>query len=207
MKTLRTFVSAIFAGICISFGGTAFILSGNKIAGALFFVIGLFVICTYGANLFTGKVCYSLEQKASYILDLILIWVGNLVGSFIFAEGLKATRLEMDTSFIEAKVTDGYLSLFILGILCNFLIFIAVDGFKNNPHELGKYLSLFFGVSVFVLCGFEHSVADMFYFSLYGWSGQAFIAELFVTAGNIVGGLLGYVGFRKFVQYTPKAKE
>ncbi|MBR6443912.1 MAG: formate/nitrite transporter family protein [Firmicutes bacterium] len=200
MKTFKVFVSAIFAGICISFGGTAFILSGNKIAGALFFVIGLFVICTYGAHLFTGKVCYSLEQKPSFIGTLVLIWVGNFVGAFIFATGLKCTRLEMDTSFIEAKVNDGYLSLFILGILCNFLIFIAVDGFANNPHELGKYLSLFFGVSVFVLCGFEHSVADMFYFSLYGWSCKAFIAELFITAGNVVGGLLGYIGFRKAVQ-------
>ena len=200
MKTFKMFISAIFAGICISFGGTAFILSGNKIAGALFFVIGLFVICTYGAHLFTGKVCYSLEQKPSFIGTLVLIWVGNLVGAFIFASGLKCTRLEMDTSFIEAKINDGYLSLFILGILCNFLIFIAVDGFANNPHELGKYLSLFFGVSVFVLCGFEHSVADMFYFSLYGSSAKAFIAELFITAGNVVGGLLGYIGFRKAVQ-------
>ena len=200
MKTFKTFISAIFAGICISFGGTAFILSGNKIAGCLFFVIGLFIICTYGAHLFTGKVCYSLEQKPSFIGTLVLIWVGNLVGAFIFAEGLKCTRLEMDTSFIEAKINDGYLSLFILGILCNFLIFIAVDGFANNPHELGKYLSLFFGVSVFVLCGFEHSVADMFYFSLYGWSAKAFVAELVITAGNAVGGLLGYIGFRKAIQ-------
>lgn len=64
------------------------------------------------------------------------------------------------------------MSLFILGIFCNLLIFVAVDGFKENPHEIGKYLSLFFGVSVFIICGFEHCVADMFYFSL-GTRGQA----------------------------------
>ncbi|MCM1441307.1 MAG: formate/nitrite transporter family protein, partial [Roseburia sp.] len=84
-----------------------------------------------------------------------------------------------------------YLSLFILGVLCNILIFIAVDGFKNNPHELGKYLSLFFGVTVFILCGFEHCVADMFYFTAAGaWSADALVRLLVITLGNAVGGVL-----------------
>ena len=53
-----------------------------------------------------------------------------------------------------------YLGLFVLGILCNICIFIAVNGYANNPHQVGKYLALFLGVSVFILCGTEHSVAD-----------------------------------------------
>ncbi|MDD6816304.1 MAG: formate/nitrite transporter family protein, partial [Firmicutes bacterium] len=70
-----------------------------------------------------------------------------------------------------------------------FLIFIGVDGYKNNPHEVGKYLALFFGVMVFILCGFEHCVANMFYISMAGmWSGKAFVFLLVNTLGNAVGG-------------------
>jgi formate/nitrite transporter FocA (FNT family) len=71
------------------------------------------------------------------------------------------------------------------------LIFIAVDGFKNNPHDFGKYLSLFFAVMVFILCGFEHCVANMFYLSVaHLWSGKALLFILVNTLGNAVGGWL-----------------
>ena len=70
-------------------------------------------------------------------------------------------------------------------------MFVAVDGFKSNPHELGKYLGLLFGVCVFILCGFEHCVANMFYISLAGmWSGQALLMLAVNTIGNAVGGML-----------------
>ena len=89
----------------------------------------------------------------------------------------------------ESKLNDSLLSIFILSVFCNFLIFIAVDGFRNNPHEVGKYLALFFGVMVFILCGFEHCVANMFYISMAGaWSGRALLFLLVNTAGNAAGG-------------------
>lgn len=66
----------------------------------------------------------------------------------------------------EVKLGDGLVSLFFLGVLCNIFIYIAVEGYKSCPHELGKYLVLFFGVMGFILAGTEHCVADMFYFWL-----------------------------------------
>ena len=61
----------------------------------------------------------------------------------------------------------------------------------NNPHSLGKYLGLFLGVAVFVMVGFEHCVANMFYFSVAGvWNGQALLAILIMTVGNAAGGLI-----------------
>jgi formate/nitrite transporter FocA (FNT family) len=206
MKNVSLFISSILAGICISLGGTAFLAIDNKVAGALFFTVGLFVICTFGFHLFTGKVCYTpfQENKAAYIGQLVMIWIGNFAGCFLYAKLLGATRsaaplLEKVQGMCDAKTGDSLLSLFILGIFCNLLIFVAVDGFKENPHEIGKYLSLFFGVSVFIICGFEHCVADMFYFSLaYAWTGKMLIAELVITAGNIVGGLLIPL-FRKYI--------
>jgi formate/nitrite transporter FocA (FNT family) len=54
---------------------------------------------------------------------------------------------------------------------------------------VGKYLSLFLGVIVFILCGFEHCIANMFYISMAGmWSGKAFVFLLVNTLGNAVGG-------------------
>lgn len=196
MKNLTTFVKGIIAGICIALGGTVFLALDNKVVGSLFFTVGLFVICTRGYNLFTGKVCYSLDQPLICLGDLCRIWLGNLLGTWVFALALKATRIvpaltEKAQGMCEVKLGDNLFSIFMLSIFCNILIFIAVDGFKNNPHELGKYLALFFGVCVFILAGFEHCVANMFYISIAGmWSGQALLFILVNTLGNAVGGLL-----------------
>ena len=66
-------------------------------------------------------------------------------------------------------------------------MYAAVDGFKKK----GNPLILFVCVSVFILCGFEHCVANMFYFSLAGvWSGKAVLYLLLMTLGNSAGGLL-----------------
>ncbi|MFQ9410213.1 MAG: formate/nitrite transporter family protein [Evtepia gabavorous] len=78
--------------------------------------------------------------------------------------GIDATA----AALVEGKMGATYLGLFVLGILCNICIFIAVNGYANNPHQVGKYLALFLGVSVFILCGTEHSVADMYYWSVSG---------------------------------------
>ena len=190
----KTFLYGVLAGICISIGGAAFLALDNKVLGALFFVVGLFTICTFGFNLFTGKICYVFENDRAYGLGLPVIWAGNLVGCLLVAGLLSLTRVapaftEKAQAMAEVKLGDSLLSIFILAIFCNLLIYIAVDGFKNNPHELGKYLALFFGVMVFILCGFEHCVANMFYLSMAGaWSLRAVVFILINTAGNAVGG-------------------
>ena len=194
-NTIKTFIYAIVGGLCISIGGCAFLASESKAVGAVFFVVGLFTICTFGFNLFTGKVCYALANHPKYILDLIVIWFGNLIGCLISGGLLRLTRLtafmEKANSICDTKLGDNLLSVFVLAIFCNILIFIAVDGYKNNPHEIGKYLALFFGVTVFVLCGFEHCVANMFYITAAGrWSGQAVLFIIVNTLGNAAGGLL-----------------
>ena len=102
---------------------------------------------------------------------------------------------EKATALCDVKNGDSYLSLFLLGILCNIFIFIAVDEFKNNSHELGKYLGIFLGVMGFILAGTEHCVADMFYYNMaFNYSVNAIIKLLVITAGNTVGGIcINYV--------------
>ena len=192
----KTFIGAVLAGIAIGLGGLVFLSVDNKVIGSFLFTIGLFTVCTMGFNLFTGKVCYTFQNDTAYKIGLPVIWLGNLAGTGLTAGCAWMTRVapavsEKAMGLCQTKLGDSYASLFFLGILCNIFIYIAVDGYKNNPHELGKYLALLFGVMVFILMGTEHCVADMFYFWMGGvWSGHAVAAILVITLGNTVGGVL-----------------
>ena len=196
MKRLTTFLSGALAGVCIALGGTAYLSLESKLAGALFFTVGLFVICIFGLHLFTGKVCYVFDNDKGYAFDLLFIWLGNLAGTFLVALLEGQTRIgpalaEKASSLCQTKLADERLSIFILAIFCNIMIYIAVEGFKNAPLDLGRYIALFLGVAVFILCGFEHCVANMYYFSVAGaWDGHAFAHLLVMTAGNAVGGVV-----------------
>lgn len=191
----RVFVSAVLAGACIGLGGLVFLSLDNKVLGSLFFAIGLFTICTFKLHLFTGKVCYVFSNNAEYALQLPVIWLGNWVGTYLTAQAALHTRSgaamsEKAAALCRIKLDDTYLSLFLLGFICNIIIYIAVEEYLRNPHELGKYLGILFGVTVFILSGTEHSVADMFYFSVGRmWSGKALAAVLTITLGNVCGGV------------------
>ena len=205
MKHVRTFVSGILAGLSISIGGMVFLALDNKVLGALFFTVGLFTVCTFGFNLYTGKICYVFEKDKDFAIALPFIWLGNLAGAWLAAQIILLTRAgpamaEKAAGMAATKLGDNLLSIFLLAVMCDIMIYIAVDGFAKNPHELGKYLSLFFGVTVFILCGFEHCVANMFYFSVAGvWSGKTLLYVLVMTLGNSVGGVLLPLLRKKFL--------
>lgn len=195
MKKAASFLYSVLGGASIGIGGVVFLSCENKVVGALFFCLGLFTICTFGFNLFTGKVGYVFEQPLSYTWFVLSVWVGNLVGTGLVGYGVRCTRIaglaEKAAALCQAKLDDSLGSIFILSVLCNILMFIAVDGFKNNPHEAGKYIGLFLGVTVFILCGFEHCVANMFYFSAANmWSGKTLLYLLVMSVGNACGGVL-----------------
>ncbi|HIV21831.1 MAG TPA: formate/nitrite transporter family protein [Candidatus Scatomorpha stercorigallinarum] len=196
MKAVRTFAYGVMAGFFVSIGGTAFLSIENRVVAALFFTTGLFAISNYGFNLFTGKVCYLLDNGPGYLWDLALIWLGNLGGTLIATALLGLTRVhpalaETAAPLVAAKLGDGLLSVFVLSVFCNVLIFIAVDGYRIIPDALGKYLALFLGVAVFAISGFEHCVANMYFISLTGsWSADAVLFIIVNTVGNSLGGLL-----------------
>ena len=195
MKKAASFLYSVLGGVSIGIGGVVFLSCENKVTGTLFFCLGLFTICTFGFNLFTGKVGYVFEQPPAYTGFVLSVWLGNLVGTGLVGYAVRATRIagiaEKAATICQAKLDDGLLSIFILSVFCNILMFIAVDGFKNNPHELGKYLGIFLGVTVFILCGFEHCVANMFYFSVANvWSAKTVLYLLVMSVGNAVGGVL-----------------
>lgn len=209
---MKTILSGILAGISISLGGTVFLLCESKIIGAIFFTVGLFCVCVFGFNLFTGKICYVFDNDAKYALKLPLIWLGNLIGALFIGFIEMQTRLfpslsEKAASVCETKLSQSLLSAFILAFLCDIMIYIAVEGYKSSQHEIGKYLAIFFGVTVFVICGFEHCVANMYYFTVgQAWNLNTALYLLIMTAGNAVGGIFIPL-MRKLIDIKPKTSE
>ena len=204
MKQLQNIVSAIMAGVMISIGGGVFLACENKIVGALLFSLGLTVILLNGYLLFTGKTAYLLENKPSYILLLCLIWVGNILGCMgmgALVSFAKPALGETASKLCDAKLTQTPLQTIALGALCGILVYIAVDFFKSDDDKkaFNKYLIVFTAIPAFIICGFEHSVADMFYFAASGalYTGKGIIYILLVTAGNLVGAVIFHV-VRKF---------
>jgi len=191
----KKFVSAILAGSAIGFGGVAFLTVENKILGSLFFTVGLFIVCTMKLNLYTGKVCYIFQNDKQYLLGIPVIWVGNFIGTGLVALMVRCSRIsaisQKAVSMCQTKLNDNLLSIFILSMLCNIFIYIGVEGYNKIPHEVGKYLSLFFGVMIFIICGYEHCVANMFYFSVSNsWCCKAFLYLIVMTIGNAAGGVI-----------------
>lgn len=198
-KTIALFLSAALAGLAIGTGGNVYLalLGTSRVLGAVLFAVGLFTICTFGLALFTGRACYVFDNPPRYALTLPVIWLGNLLGTAIMAAIASLTRLgpgfrEAAQSLCAAKLGDGLGSLFFLGVMCNLLIYIAVEGYKNCPYELGRYLSILFGVVVFILTGTEHSIADMYYFAMAGqlFSARGLAVIAVVSLGNVCGGVI-----------------
>ncbi len=191
-KRLHDLVLAILAGACIGVGGTVYLRVENPVAGALLFTVGLFAVCVCGLHLFTGRAGYLVEEGPRYLLDLGVTWLGNLLGAGLTGYALRLTRIASigarAAELCGVKLTDSLPSVFILSVFCGLLMFIAVDGFRKNEHPVGKYTGLFLCVSAFILCGFEHCVANMFYFSAANvWSLRALLYMAVMTLGNLAG--------------------
>lgn len=197
MKKYKDFIYAMMAGIFIGLGGVVFLMVENRYLGSLMFAMGLFAVCTLNYNLFTGKVGYLFfNEKKTYSVFLLKILLANALGAIMVAGLLSLTRngdflQERAIELVSIKLSDSYLSLFILGILCNIFVVFGVEEFRINPHPIGKYLGLIFAVMVFILSGFEHSIADIFYFAMAGvGSFDVVLRILVIILGNSLGGII-----------------
>lgn len=92
-KITDIFLRALLTGVAIAIGGTVYLSCPNKYLGAFLFGTGLFVILTFGFNLFTGKVGYAVENKPTYLGELGIIWLGNFVGAALSALLITQTRI------------------------------------------------------------------------------------------------------------------
>lgn len=194
-KYVDYLIKGIFAGVMISIGGTVYLAVSNSVLGSFLFSIGLLMICIYGMNLFTGKIGYILVEKISYIWELLLTLFGNFIGTYVGGFLIRNTRFisyqERAVSISNIKLNDDLLSIFVLSIFCGMLMYIAVNNYKKLDNNLGKYLSIILCVMVFILCGFEHCVANMYYFSIANvWSLEAFSYLGIMILGNSAGSVI-----------------
>ena len=201
----RSTIRAFLAGIAIAIGGCVYIGCrdiGYSWVGAILFSIGLLTVFSFGLDLYTGKVGYwaEVDKKLQYLFYLIVVIIGNFIGTLFV--GL---FMPLDTAvvMVQAKL-DSYDFVYTLGkgIFCGLLMFIAADYYKTRQ----SLVATFFCVPVFILSGFEHSIADMFYFCSAGvYSVDGLIFILTVILGNAIGGVLIPV-CRKYM-YEPQMEE
>ena len=180
----------------IAIGGTVFLSIENKVIGASLFSIGLFGVLIYNLNLYTGKIGYLITNlNLKYIKELIITLIGNFIGACSVGFILRYTRIydkiyEKSLILANAKLNDNILSIFILSIFCGLLMYYAVNGFKKQT-DFGKYLVVYLGVAVFILCGFEHCIANMYYFSVADiWSLKTLGYTGIMVLGNSLGSFI-----------------
>ena len=241
----KLFILGILAGAFIALAGvgatTAAVsvqsASVGKFLGACIFPVGLSMVLLAGSELFTGNNLIIIpvltgDIKFHQMLrNWVIVYIGNLIGSILVAAlvvyghvgnlfggaegGLAAAMINA----ANGKVTMSFGDAFLKGICCNFLVCIAVWISFAAKDVTGKFWGLFMPIMLFVLCGFEHSVANMYYIpcglfckALYGvdkpaltW-GAFFVKNLIpVTLGNIVGGA-GLVGLPYWFVYLREKK-
>ena len=197
-KSIKILLDAFFAGIFIGIAGTVYLSSANSVTGSFLFGFGLLTIVCFSLKLYTGAIGYLVDQGNNffrYLYDLLLIWLGNLAGCAAVGYAIRATRvinnLEAKVQgIVNLKVTDTPISLLILSIFCGMLMFTAVDAFRNEKlPQVCRPVMVFLCVMVFILSGFEHCIANMYYFSIANvWSRETFMLILLMTLGNSIGG-------------------
>lgn len=199
-KYLMIFISAFTSGLCICFGASVYLLCQTngfamKVVGSLMFGIGLFTIIHAKLWLYTGKVGFVIDNKPKYLLDLIICFIGNALGCFLLSLILKQTRIgdnlrEAAIPIVDAKINDTWYSIFILSIMCGVMIYLAVVGHKKCEYPLGKVLFVFLPVSLFILCSFEHVVANIVYFTYAGEISFKVVGYFIIMfIGNAIGSI------------------
>lgn len=214
MKTLTTknvyldnLLLGILAGIAIGFGGFLNLLMislGLKFLGGFLFSIGLFTVCFFSLHLYTGRVGYIIDNPKKYAINLIIMYVGNLIGAIGFGYIIYASGLTQDGGLLyeTAKLVSSnkmatldyvvILKLIFYSIFCGIMVFLAVDIFKKSNKWLYKIGGIVVCVALFVITGMEHCIADMFYFATsnaYSVFMPCFISIVIVSCGNSIGAI------------------
>ena len=238
----NTFVLAVLAGMFIGCGALfmtyvkadqTLSFAASSVLGGLVFSLGLICVIVAGSELFTGNslmVIGALRGKYGWgqlVKNWVVVWCGNLVGSLVLVCiivgcGLMGTKAGDNTvgaqmvAVATAKENLDVAQIIFRGIMCNFLVCLAVwMGFCGRT-VIDKIFTSIFPVMAFVAMGFEHCVANMFFLpmgtvasmmgfgeAVLGWGGAVYNICL-ATIGNIIGGAV-FVGVLYWLAYRKKA--
>ncbi|PWL40762.1 MAG: formate/nitrite transporter [Clostridiaceae bacterium] len=181
---------SILAGCMIGLAGVVNLSVDNKFIGAFLFSFGLITILAQGLFLYTGKIG-TINLSCEWVLLPIII-LGNFIGTNIIAWGVRFTRfgeiLNQNAQIIaQNKLADSWFSILLLSIGCGIMMYLAVKGWLENSDS---WLIVILPVMIFILSGFEHSIANMFYFAMAGeYSLKAFGYIFIMLIGNAIGSL------------------
>lgn len=178
---------SILAGIFISVGAIAFLTVGG-IVGATLFAFGLVSIVSYKLGLYTGMIGFVENVRQTGIVGVVLLF--NIVGCALTAYVASNTSPDLGNTAIDIvnkRVDAGPWNVFGLAIFCG-LIMTTVVKFARA----GNWIPLLLGIPLFIMCGFVHSIADAFYYSLAAFNGYDMdwgnaILYLEAVLGNFVG--------------------
>ncbi len=192
MQIKPPFVLSVAAGLFIGIGGTVFLSCDNRVVGAILFSVALLSICYLGLFLFTGKIGYiAVQHDKQSVVSVIVTLIGNILGTLtagLLTGYMKPAVIETARGLCENKLLLlAPMQVVVAGIFCGILMYTAVELFKTNNTPAG----IFFCVPVFILAGFEHSIADMYYFfTARMFTGEVLVFLLLVVFGNTIGGML-----------------
>ncbi len=217
---LKVLVLAVLAGAYVSFGSYLFMLVTSDAAGyfgkgptamlgGIVFSLGLILIIIGGGELFTGNglITAACLTGRARVIDLAKNWVtvyfGNFVGSILFLSLLMAAGSYMAfdggvaaraIQVSSAKVGLSFTEALIRGVLCNWLVCLAVWLSASAEDTTGKIIAIIFPVATFVALSFEHSVANMFMipFGIMLSGDPALVAKAGVDVANL--NLAGFMG-------------
>ncbi len=192
---LKHICRGIAAGILISLGGGVFLACEDKIVGALFFSVALVCICMLGYTLYTGKICYMADKPdREKTTELLFGLIGNIIGTAVcgIAVRFAIPKICDAASILWVNKLDSqeWWQTLIRAVFCGMLVYLSVEIYKKKGTPLGIILC----IPTFILSGYEHSIADMFYFAASDVPEKSFAESLLfiaiVVIGNSIGGLL-----------------
>ena len=192
-RVLAHYASGLCAGTLIAIGGGVFLgcrSMGNvgQIAGAVFFTVALLCICLQGYALYTGRIGFIPEKHDTEALSALFLGLaGNLSATMLWGLAVRYAIPSTADAVAAAKLTQSFPQTLLRATLCGVLMYLAVTVWRDRS----KVVAILFCVPAFILAGFEHSIADFFYFSAAAeFSGQTWLFTLAALLGNSVGAML-----------------
>ena len=186
---LKELKKSIAGGFLIGLSGYISLMCDNKYIASILFCIGLYIICTYQLNLYTGAIGYlKIPFDKKYIGKLLVILIGNVIGCYIAAIfPITASAQEtLNNIMLQKDITTAFHEAF----LCGCLMFLAVNTYKIHKTSIAIFLC----VPAFILSGMEHSIANTYYLLLS--NSPEFIPYIIVC---ILGNSLGAICMRKLI--------
>ena len=195
---LEVFLKSILGGFCIVIGSTGYLILKSydmTILGAFVFGLGLYAIIHFKLWLFTSKISGVIEHERKYVLDVLICFVANILSVVSLSLLLLQTRIgstlhEYANYLVATKMIDTWYSILILSFMCGAMIYLAVNGHDKCKYGAGKLAFVFLSIFIFIICSYEHVIANACYFTYAGvFSWKALLYFFLMAVGNSIGAI------------------